>query len=194
MNRKIIDYLASSAGLIVAIVLLAVGGLLLWGNVFINNQIHDQLAAQKIFFPAKGSPAVAGPQFAAMRRYAGQQLVTGPQAETYANDFVAVHLSEIAGGQTYAQVSSEALANPKDAALKAQADSLFRGTTLRGLLLNAFAFGQMARIAGIAAIVSFVGAAVLLALAGLGLVHGRKVARATQAPVSIEERREAKAA
>ena len=194
MNRKVVDYLVSSAGLIIAIVLLAVGGLALWGHNFINTQVHDQLASQKIFFPPKGSPATAGPQFAAMRQYAGQQLTTGPQAQTYANHFIAVHLSEVAGGKTYAQVSSAALADPTNATLKGQAQTLFQGTTLRGLLLNAYAFGKVAQIAGIAAIVSFVGGGILLVLSILGFVHGRGIGRATQTVSATSEQRQANAA
>ena len=41
-----------------------------------------------------------------MRQYAGQQLTTGAQAETYADHFIAVHLKEIGGGKTYAQLSA----------------------------------------------------------------------------------------
>ena len=178
MNRRVIDYLVSSAGLIIAIVLLAAGGLMVWGQVFINHQVHNQLAAQKIFFPPKGSPAIAGAQFVAMRKYAGQQLTTGAQAETYANHFIAVHLSEVAGGKTYAQVSSAALADPTNTTLKTQEQTLFQGTTLRGLLLNAYAFGTVARIVGIAAIVSFVGGGILLVLSILGFAHGRRVSAA----------------
>jgi hypothetical protein len=195
MNRKLIDYLVSSAGLIVAIVLLAAGGLLIWGHVYIDNQVHNQLASQKIFFPPKGSPATAGPQFAAMRQYAGQQLTTGAQAHVYADHFIAVHLSEVAGGKTYSQVSTEALANPNNPTLKTEVDTLFRGTTLRGLLLNAYAFGTIGLIAGIAAIVSFVGAAILLVLSGLGYVHARRVGRgAIETTAARGELRETKAA
>jgi hypothetical protein len=194
MNRKVIDYLLSSAGLVIAIVLLAVGGLMVWGHVFIDNQIHSQLASQKIFFPPKGNPAIAGPQFAAMQKYAGQELTTGAQAQVYANHFIAVHLSEVAGGKTYAQVSTAALADPKNLTLQGQKTTLFQGTTLRGLLLNAYAFGTVATIAGIGAIVSFVGAAILLVLSGLGFVHAQRVGRAVEASAAIEERREAKAA
>jgi hypothetical protein len=175
MNRRIVDYLVSSAGLLIAVVLLAVGGLAIWGHVFIDHQVHNQLAAQKIFFPPKGSPAIAGAQFAAMGKYAGQQLTTGAQAETYANHFIAVHLSGVAGGKTYSQVSAAALADPTNATLKTQEATLFQGTTLRGMLLNAYAFGTIATIAGIAAIVSFVGAAILLVLSGIGFAHGRRV-------------------
>ena len=164
------------------------------GTDFINNQVHSQLSSQKIFFPPKGSPATAGPQFAAMRQYAGQQLTTGPQAQTYANHFIAVHLSEVAGGKTYAQVSAASLADPTNATLKGQAQTLFQGTTLRGLLLNAYAFGKVAQIAGITAIVSFAGGGILLVLSILGFVHGRRVARATQTTSATSEQREVRAA
>jgi hypothetical protein len=194
MNRRVIDYLVSSAGLIIAIVLLAVGGLMVWGQVFVNHQVHNQLAAQKIFFPPKGSPAIAGAQFAAMRKYAGQQLTTGAQAETYANHFIAVHLTEVAGGKTYAQVSSAALADPTNTTLKTEEATLFQGTTLRGLLLNAYAFGTVATIAGLAAIVSFVGGGILLVLSLLGFAHGRRVAGATATAAATERATESRAA
>ena len=194
MSRKTIDRVVSSAGLLIAVVLLAAGGLMVWGHVYIDHQVHNQLAAQKIFFPPKGSPATAGAQFAAMRKYAGQQLTTGAQAETYANHFIAVHLSEVAGGKTYAQVSAAAMAAPTNTTLKTEEATIFQGTTLRGLLLNAYAFGTIATIAGIGAIVSFVGAAILLVLSGLGFVHARRVGRAVEVSAATEERREVKAA
>ena len=173
--RKMIDVLVSPGGLIVAIALIVLGGFLVWGNTFVNKQVHDQLAAQKIFFPAKGSPAIKGPQFAALQRYAGQQLLTGPQAKAYADHFIAVHLSEVAGGKTYSQVSAEALAKPNDATLAGQVATLFKGTTLRGMLLDAYAYGTMGNIAGIAAIVCFVFAGIWLILSGFGFVRDRRV-------------------
>ena len=194
MNRRFIDYLISSAGLIVAVVLLATGGLLVWGHVFIDNQVHNQLASQKIFFPAKGSAAIKGSQFAAMQQYAGQQLTTGAQAEVYANHFIAVHLSEVAGGKTYSQVSAASLADPTNATLKAEVQTLFQGTTLRGLLLNAYAFGTVGTIAGVAAIVSFSGAGILLVLSGLGFVHGRQTRRLAEVTTTTEEQRQSRAA
>ena len=121
--------------------------------------MHDQLAAQKIFFPPAGSDAIKGPEFAALQQYAGQQLTTGDQAEAYANHFIAVHLNEVAGGKTYAEVSSAALADPTNTTLQGQANTLFKGNALRGLLLNAYAFGKMGTIAGFAAIAAFAGAA-----------------------------------
>jgi hypothetical protein len=194
MDRRFVDYFVSWTGLIVAIVLLAAGGLMVWGHVYINNQVHNQLASQKIFFPPKGSPAIAGPQFVAMQKYAGQQLTTGAQAQTYANHFIAVHLSEVAGGKTYAQVSTAALADPKNVALQTQKTTLFQGTTLRGLLLNAYAFGTVSTIIGIAAIVSFVGGAILLVLSILGFVHARRVSSATASTTAVADQNVTKAA
>ncbi len=110
-----------------------------------------------------------------MRQYAGQQLTTGAQAKTYADHFIAVHLKEAGGGKTYAQLSTEAQAHPNDQKLAGQVATMFKGETLRGLLLNAYAFGTMGMIAGIAAIAAFVAAAVLAALSILGLWHARRV-------------------
>jgi len=111
-----------------------------------------------------------------MRQYAGQQLTTGAQAETYADHFIAVHLREIGGGKTYAQLSAQAQTNPTDTKLAATVDTMFKGETLRGLLLNAYAFGTMGTIAGFAAIAAFIGAAIMLLLSGLGLRHSRRLA------------------
>ena len=86
-------------------------------------------------------------------------MTTGAQAEVYADHFIANHLKVIGGGQTYAQLSGKALAQPKNAALAGQVDAMFKGTTLRGMLLNAYAFWKMGQIALWAAIVSFIGAA-----------------------------------
>jgi hypothetical protein len=175
MNRRAFDTLISVAGLLLAGLLLVAGGLLTWAHSFVSNEVHDQLAAQQIYFPPAGSDAIAGPEFKALQQYAGQQLTTGDQAEAYADHFIAVHLKEIGGGKTYAQLSSESLANPDDTALAGQVATLFKGETLRGLLLNAYAFGKMGAIAGIGAIVAFIAAALMLALALLGLWHARRV-------------------
>ncbi len=183
MDRRIADLLLSWTGLCVAIVLLVAGGLLLYGSSYVQNQVRDQLAAQKIFFPPADSPAVEGPQFAPMRQYGGQQLTTGPQAQTYADHFIGVHLEEVGGGKTYAELSSEAQANPENAALQDQVQTLFRGTTLRGMLLNAYAFWTVGTIARYAAIVTLVGGVAVLALAALGFVHAGRVRRRDVTPL-----------
>jgi len=175
MRRKTFDRLVSSVGLTLAGVLIVAGSLLTWAHVFVDRQVHDQLSQQQIYFPDKGSPAIAAPEFAAVTKYAGQQLTTGAQAEAYADHFIANHLKSVGGGKTYAQLSTEAKADPTNTKLAATVDTMFKGETLRGLLLNAYAFGTMGTSAGIAAIVSFVGAALMLLLSGLGLWHSRRV-------------------
>jgi hypothetical protein len=176
MRRRTFDLLVSSTGMMLTIVLLVAGGLLYWGYSFANGNVHDQLAAQKIFFPPKGSEALAAPEVGRhLNQYAGRQLVDGAQAKAYADHFIAVHLKETAGGQTYAQVSSRAQQNPNDAKLAGQVQTLFRGETLRGLLLNAYAFWKVGQIALWAAIASFVLAAVMLLLTILGFWHLRRV-------------------
>jgi hypothetical protein len=100
-------------------------------------------------------------------------MTTGAQAHVYADNFIDYHLSLI-GGKTYSQLSAESLAQPKNATLAAEVETVFKGTTLRGLLLNAYAFWQIGQIALIAAIVAFCAAFLTLILAGLGLWHWRR--------------------
>jgi len=178
MRRKTFDALATAAGFVLAVVLLVAGGLLLWGHSFVDSQVHNQLAAQKIVFPAASSAAIKAlppADAAAMKQYAGQLMTNGAQAETWADHFIAVHLVTIGGGKTYSQLSAESLAQPKNVALATQVDLVFRGTTLRGLLLTSYAFWKMGQIALWAAIASFIGAGLLLILSILGFVHNRRV-------------------
>ena len=132
MRRQSLDRLVSILGLSLAALLIVAGSLLAWAHNFVGTEVHNQLAAQQIFFPAKNSPATAGAEFAPMRQYAGQQLTTGAQAETYADHFIAVHLKEIGGGKTYAQLSSQAQADPSNTKLAGTVETMFKGETLRG--------------------------------------------------------------
>jgi len=175
MRRRTFDLILTGVGAVLTVVLLVAGGLLTWGYHFANTSVHDQLAAQQIYFPEKGSPALASPEIGPyLNQYAGQQLVTGEQAKAYADHFIAVHLNEVADGKTYAQVSAAAQANPTDTKLQGQVNTLFKGETLRGLLLNAYAFGKIAQIALYAAIASFILGALMLLLTILGLLHLRR--------------------
>lgn len=175
MQRKTFDSLVSAAGLLLVAVLLVAGGLLTWTSTYINNEVHNQLAAQQIYFPAANSSAVAAPEFQAMRQYGGQLMTTGAQAEVYADHYIANHLKVIGGGQTYAQLSAESIAQPGNTKLATEVATVFKGETLRGLLLNAYAFGTVGMIAGIAAVVAFIGAGLLLLLCLLGMIHARRV-------------------
>jgi hypothetical protein len=176
MRRRTFDALAGVGGLILAAVLLVAGGLLLWGHNFVDNQVTTQLTAQKIVFPATSNPefkALPPADAAAMGQYAGQAMTTGAQAKVYADNFIAFHLSKMGG--TYSQLSAASLAQPNNAKLAALVNTVFKGTTLRGLLLNAYAFWQIGVIALWGAIVSFIGGGLLLILSILGFVHSRRV-------------------
>ena len=113
MKRRTFDALLASGGVAVAIVLLIAGGLLTWGHSFIHSQVRTQLAAQKIFFPPASAFATAKPGTEItpgmkpyLLKYAGQEMLSGQQAEAYANHFIAIHLQEIGGGLTYSQLSA----------------------------------------------------------------------------------------
>jgi hypothetical protein len=176
MRRKTFDALLTSAGLVLAVVLVIAGGLLLWAHSFVSDQVQTQLSAQKIFFPKAGSEGLQDPAIKPyLEKYAGQQLVTGAQAEAYANHYIAVHVAASSGGLTYAELSDKARANPTDTKLAGQVQSAFKGETLRGLLLNAYAFGKMGQIALIAGIAALAAAAALMLLALLGYAHLRTV-------------------
>src|SRR3954447_11877366 len=183
--RATFDKLISWTGIILAVVLLVAGGLLTWANVFIGNEVHDQLAQQHVTLPTDKTALAELPAAdkAALEPYAGQQLTTGPQAKAYADHFINVHLQGVADGQTYSEVSGQYLAqcsDPKAAATEActtlagQKATLFQGETLRGLLLYGYAFATMGTIAGIAAISAFVAAGLMLLLVGIGFWHARR--------------------
>jgi hypothetical protein len=175
MDRKMLDRLLTAGGVLITAVLIVAASLLTWAHSYVHGQVHDQLAAQKIFFPPKGSDALTSKEIGPfLNQYAGQQLVTGDQAKAYADHFIGVHLQEMTGGQTYAQLSSKSLADPTNEKLAGLVQTVFRGETLRGLLLNAYAFDTMGSIAFIAAIGAWIGAALMALLSALGLYHSRR--------------------
>ena len=141
-------------------IVLGVGGLLLlFGANFGLNMVHDQLDAQDISFPAAGSAGLSAKEFPGLQQYGGQKVDSGPKAKAYANQFIAAHLEQAAGGKTYSQVSELSRANPTDAKLTGQVATLFKGETLRGLLLYAWGWSVVSTIAlwaGIAALLGFV--------------------------------------
>jgi hypothetical protein len=183
--RATFDKLISWAGLLLVAVLLVAGGLLTWAHSFVGNEVHDQLAQQHITMPTTQTGLADLPtgDRAALEKYAGQPLTTGPQAKAYADHFIRVHMSEAAKGQTYSEVSGQYIAQCSDPAKAASAacqqlgglrQTMFMGDTLRGLLLYGYAFATIGTIAGYAAIAAFAGAAVLIFLAGFGFWHARR--------------------
>ena len=168
MSRKVFDILASVGGIAIVVALVVAGGLLTWGHSFVNSNVHNQLSQQQIYFPPKAAfahpkagTAITPSMIPSVSQFAGQQLLTGEQAKVYANDFIAVHLSEMPYGGVYSKVSAAALANPKNTQLAQVKQTVFTGTTLRGLLLEAYAFSTVGVIMLWGAIVSFILAAVV---------------------------------
>ena len=158
------------ASLALAGVLLAATGLLLWGSTYVHNTVRSQLAEQQIYFPPaaafahpKAGTEITPSMIPSVSQYAGQQMLTGQQAEAYANNFIAVHLTEIGGGKTYSQLSAAAIAQPSNVKLAGQVATVFKGTTLRSMLLNAYGWWKVSQLLYIAAIVA-------LALGGLALI------------------------
>ncbi len=150
----------TSIAAVAAAGIVIVGVLAVAGGSYAKNVVHDQLVPQKITFPAANSPAL----LPGIKQYAGQQLVNGSQAKAYANDFIDVHLSKIAGGQTYAQVSAAAIAAPQNAKLAEEKATLFQGETLRGLLLNAWGWSLVGTIVTLAGFILIALGAVLFLL------------------------------
>lgn len=176
--RSTLDKLISWTGLVLAAVLLVAGGLLGWASSFISSNVSQQLSDQHITMPQ--GEALDNPDIKPyLEQYAGTPLDNGDKAKAYADHYILVHMDKAAAGKTYAEVSSEY--NKLKATPGADQDqvaklgelrmSQFMGSTLRGLLLNAYAFGTMGKIAGYAAIASFAGAALMLILGLLGLRH-----------------------
>ena len=186
------SHLAAIAGFALSAILFVAGGLLLWGSTYTHNMVHNQLAAQQIYFPPQA--AFAHPQAGteitpsmvpSVSQYAGQQLVTGQQAQSYADNFIAVHIANMTGGKTYSQLSTQAMAHPTDAKLAATVNTVFKGETLRSILLNAFGWWKVSQITYIAALVSF-GLGTMAAFAAAFAFVGRRPESAPVVPAGHE--------
>ena len=189
VRRRTIDIVLVVAGFLMVVVLAIAGALLTWGSNFAEDYVEDELSSQNIFFPDAAALEEDGRQD--LLEFADEQVTTGDEAEAYAS-FIDGHLAGIADGATYADLggpqraASAELAEAQESGadedtiaelqatvdeITGQRDTLFKGETLRGLLLSTFAWSTIGRIAGIAAIAAFVAAAVMLVLVIAGLVH-----------------------
>ncbi len=194
IRRRRLDAILVALGGVAALVLVVAGGLLTWGNRFADDYVGRELSSQNITFPDAASLEEEGRTD--LLGYAGEQVTTGGEAEAYAS-YIGGHLEGIADGATYAdlgQPQRAAAAAVQDAidngeppatidelqatadSISGQRDSLFRGETLRGLLLSTYAWSTIGMIAGIAAIVCFVAAGAMGVLVVLGLVHRHRTA------------------
>ena len=189
MKRKTLDIIVG-LGLIVLAGLLLVAGVVLNSNAkFANDYVKDQLGQQQISFKPAAALTAEEKRSACLVEYAGQRLSTGKQAECYANEFIGLHLQSIAGGKTYAQLGdvqtelkAKIAALPKDdpavadlqkqlTETNAARETVFKGETLRGLLLTSYGFSEFGVKAGQAALVAYGAAGLLVLLGAAGLVH-----------------------
>jgi hypothetical protein len=169
------------AGFAAAVLLGASGGLLIWGSTYLHNSVQNQLAAQQIYFPPaaafahpKADTEITPNMIPLVSQYAGEQLLTGQQAEAYADHFIAQHIYDMAGGKTYSQLSAESIAQPGNTALAGLVATVFKGETLRSMLLNAYGWWKVSQIMYIASLIAFGLGGLALAGSVAGLAAGRR--------------------
>ena len=193
MRRFSSRSLLATVGAALAAVLLIAGGLLLWGSAYVHNTVQGQLAAQQITFPpasAFAHPKAGGEitpnMIPSVSQYAGQQLLTGQQAEAYADHFIAQHITDMAGGRTYSQLSAAAIAQPGNTQLSGLVSTVFKGETLRSMLLNAYGWWKVSQIVYIVSLVLF-GLATIAGLASAYLfTFGRRPRGAGQVSQPVD--------
>ena len=170
-----------------AVFLLILGGILQCGGNFASDQVKVQLSAQKITMPPNtGNPKATAEVLSFFKANGNKIMTTRKQAQMHADHFIAFHLS---AAPTYADASGAnraaagaLAADPTNTELKSKAasasaivETVFKGASLRGMLLNAFAFGTLGEIALVASYVTFGGGILFLILALLGFAHLRRV-------------------
>jgi hypothetical protein len=190
MKRRTLDLIFATGGLVVAGLILVLGLVLQNQANFADDYVHDQLAAQHIVF-TPADKLGEDTQAQCLKDNGGKPLTSGKQAECYANEYIGVHLTEVNEGKTYSETSNAQRAveseltalgeNPTGAdaeALQAQNDeltakvqTLFRGETLRGLLLTSYGFSIFGDRAQTAAYVCYALALVLFLAAIAGYIH-----------------------
>lgn len=185
MKRRTFDKLVSFVGLGFAVLLFIFAGLLNYGASFANDNVQSQLENQNIAFPGEeGLPANTKDQ---LMKWAGMQVTTGEMAKDYSDLYILEHMNASAAAvmgkpATYSEVSGAYMGLVKggstDTAKIAQLgelrQTLFMGNTLRGMLLQAYAFGIFGVVAGYAALASLLGGILFLVLAIAGFAHIRQ--------------------
>ena len=196
MKRRTLDIIFSIGGATLAVLVLVLGLVLRSNAVFAQNYVHDQLSQQQITFTPVAGLSPEEQQSAGLVKFAGQPLTTGAQAQVYANDYIAGHLAAVNGGKTYAETSSDARAARAAATdaqtkgapnaaqldkaatvLEGKVDTLFRGETLRGLLLTSYGFSIFGDKAMLASWVCLIAGFVLLLASAAGFVHAFRTSK-----------------
>jgi hypothetical protein len=175
MNRKVWDQIVSASAALVAVAMIVLGALAIYGGNFGRDNVQSRLEPEKVTFAP--FDAMTPEEQQSVGEFAGQQVVNGPQAEGFAR-YIAGHLTGVNDGKTYAETSSEARAEGLDpdvaAELAGKADTLFKGETLRSIMLNAYGWWTVATIALYAGYAMVALGIVLGILAFLGFRHARR--------------------
>lgn len=197
MKRRTLDIAFSVGGALFAALLLVLGLVLKDQANFAEGYVKDQLGEQNITFPeeyGRGETDVAGSD--CLTEYLGQAMDSGAKAECYANFYIKTHMmhsTEDAGypGETYATLGTitrtlgtelaAAQEGTDQAAIdEAQAkvdaasglrETMFKGETLRGLLLTTYGFSIFGDRADLAGLICYLAAALLFVLSVAGLAH-----------------------
>jgi hypothetical protein len=196
MKRRTLDVLFSAGGLALAGLLLVLGLVMTSNANFAKGYVKDQLSQQKIVFPGADALTKEEAQAPCLVKYAGLQLTTGKQAECYANEFIGLHVKAAAAGLTYAELSTpqgelrdkvaaaQATNDPALAGLQkqladvsSQRDTLFKGETLRGLLLTSFGFSVFGVKGEQVATVAYLVAGLLALLSLAGFAHAARTSK-----------------
>lgn len=193
LKRRTIDSVLIAFGAVLTAALLVAGALLTWGANFADDYVGDELSSQNITFPPAAALEEEGRDD--LVKYGDEFVDTGKEAEAYAS-FIDGHLVGIADGATYADLGTpereakaaveaakaDGASEAEIAALQADADAisgqrntLFKGETLRGLLLTAYAWATVGSIAGYAALGAFIAGGLMFVLVLMGLRHHHKV-------------------
>ena len=173
MARRTLDFIFSAGALGLAALLLILGLVMTSNADFSKDYVGEQLGQQHITFtPLAGLDEVERKSECLVAN-AGRRLETGKQAECYANDYIGLHLQSTADGQTFADLGT------RITAATAARESLFKGETLRGLLLTSFGFSVFGVKGGQVATVSFIVAGLLALLSLAGLAHALKTSKDT---------------
>jgi ABC-type branched-subunit amino acid transport system permease subunit len=190
MKRKTFDLILTAVGGALTVILVVAGALLLVGANYANNSVHDQLARQEITFPTAKTMNTKHSENYISRSvqlpYAGQQVLTGAQAKAYAYK-VQMDIYGLPFHGVYSKISSYAMTHPSTKKMAALVTVSFKGTTLQGLLLEAYAFSQFGLIATDGAIAAFCLALLMLVLTGLGLWHVRRTPVTEEFPKSYAD-------
>jgi hypothetical protein len=189
ISRGLLDRIVSVTGAIMAFALVALGAAAIYGGSFAMSNVSDRLAPQNITFP----PAEAMSDFdksEGLTAFAGQKVDTGIEAEAFSR-YIGGHLAEVNEGATYSETSSASRAyaaevgedpsaaeSAKMGELSGKVDTLFKGETLRGMLLNAYGWGTVGQITLWVGFGMVAMGIVLALFAALGFRHAKKVREA----------------